>query len=85
VIRREGESVVANCIRGKVAVIAALVAGAVVTLRAHADPTPVEFPHAFAAGVRYATVERGNVKAEIFTSRATIDVVKQGGPFPVGT
>ena len=70
-----------EALTGRVAVIAV----AAVALQAHADATPVEFPHGFADGIRYATVERGNIKEEIFTSRDTIDAVKQAGTVPVGT
>ena len=64
---------------------AVLVAAAALALQAQADTPPVEFPHAFAEGVRYATVERGNIKEEIFTNRAAIDAVKQGDVVPPGT
>jgi len=79
---------VVDNIRGDLVAIArrtALSAAAAVVLQAHADTPPVEFPHAFAEGVRYATVERGNIKEEIFTSRAAIDAVKQNGIVPPGT
>src|SRR5687767_7216990 len=45
----------------------------------------VKFPENFAEGVLYATVERGNLKEEIFTSRVAIDAVKNGQPIPSGT
>jgi hypothetical protein len=45
----------------------------------------VKFPERYADGVRYATVNRGNIKEEIFTSRATLDAVKKGLPIPSGT
>jgi hypothetical protein len=45
----------------------------------------VAFPEGYANGVRYATVKRGNITEELFTSRATIDAVKSGQPVPRGT
>jgi Cytochrome P460 len=44
----------------------------------------VRFPDNFADGVHYATVERGNIREEIFTSRAVVDAVKNGQPIPSG-
>lgn len=52
---------------------------------AGADSDPVKFPESFADGVLYATVERGNIKEEIFTGRAAIDAVKKGQALPDGT
>jgi hypothetical protein len=45
----------------------------------------VKFPEDFAEGVHYATVNRGNIREELFTSRAAIDAVKNGQPIPSGT
>src|SRR6266568_8726919 len=45
----------------------------------------VKFPDTYAKGVLYATVDRGNIKEEIFTSRAAIEAVKRGLPIPSGT
>jgi hypothetical protein len=50
-----------------------------------ADRGLVKFPEDFAEGMHYATVERGNVKEELFTSRAAIEAVKNGQPIPSGT
>jgi hypothetical protein len=36
----------------------------------------VKFPVNYAEGVLYATVHRGNMREEIFTSRAAIDAVR---------
>ena len=60
---------------------------AVVTFgwQARAGGELVKFPDNFADGVLYATVERGNLKEEIFTSRETLDAVKNGQPIPSGT
>jgi hypothetical protein len=35
--------------------------------------------------VHYATVKRGNITEELFTSRTAIDAVKKGQPIPSGT
>jgi hypothetical protein len=45
----------------------------------------VKFPEKYAEGLLYATVNRGNIKEEIFTSRAAIDAMKRGEPIPSGT
>jgi hypothetical protein len=45
----------------------------------------IKFPERFTEGVLYATVERGNVKEDIFTSRAAIEAAKAGRPLPSGT
>lgn len=44
-----------------------------------------EVPENFAEGIHYATVKRGNIREELFTSRAAIDAVKKGQPLPSGT
>lgn len=47
----------------------------------------VQFPENYAQGegVRYATIERGNIREEIYTGRAAIDAAKRGQPLPNGT
>lgn len=45
----------------------------------------VKFPENFAEGVHYATMPRGNIRQELFTSRVTIEAVKNGQPIPSGT
>ena len=45
----------------------------------------VRFPGNYAEGVHYATVKRGNIREELFTSRAAVDAVKDGRPIPSGT
>jgi hypothetical protein len=45
----------------------------------------VKFPENYAEGVHYATVKRGNITEELFTTRAAIDAVKKGQPLPSGT
>ncbi|PWC38791.1 cytochrome P460 family protein [Azospirillum sp. TSO22-1] len=69
------------------AVAAALTLSVAATLTwdAKAGSELVTFPETYAEGVRYAVVNRGNLREEIFTSRAAIDAVKQGHPIPSGT
>jgi hypothetical protein len=62
-----------------------LVSIATVTWSAKAGGELVRFPENFADGVLYATVARGDLKEEIFTSRAAIEAVKSGQPIPSGT
>lgn len=45
----------------------------------------VAFPEAFRQGVHYATVNRGNIREELYTSLAAIAAAKSGQPFPSGT
>ena len=52
---------------------------------AAADPSNVAFPIEFERGVHYGTVNRGNVREELYTSRAAIEAAKAGKPMPVGT
>ena len=44
----------------------------------------VVFPERYKDGVHYATVKRGNITEELFTSRATIDAVKKASPSQAG-
>lgn len=53
--------------------------------QAHADGEMVRFPVEYAKGVHYATVNRGNIREELFTSREAIEAVKAGRPMPSGT
>ncbi len=53
--------------------------------RALAGGDLVKFPENYAEGVHYATVKRGNLTEELFTTRAAIDAVKKGQPLPSGT
>lgn len=50
-----------------------------------AEGDSVEFPQNYADGVHYGTVERGNIREELFASRAAIEAAKRGEPFPYGT
>ncbi len=63
----------------------ALAVAAALAGQARAGGELVKFPENYAEGVLYATVNRGNIREEIFTSRATIDAVKRGQPIPSGT
>ena len=67
------------------AVALVYVLAALLTWQARAGGDLVQFPENYAQGVQYATVERGNVKEEIFTSPAAIEAVKNGEPIPSGT
>jgi len=58
---------------------------AAVTLQVRAGGGLVTFPENFTDGVLYATVTRGNLKEEIFTSRAAIVAVKNGQRIPSGS
>ena len=62
-----------------------LAACATLAWQAKAGGELVKFPENFSEGVHYATVERGSIKEEIFTSRAAIEAVKAGQPIPSGT
>src|SRR5438128_10690952 len=60
-------------------------AAATFTCNVWAGGDLVKFAENHSKGVLYTTVHRGNVKEEIFTSRATIDAVKSGRPIPSGS
>lgn len=45
----------------------------------------VAFPAAYAEGVHYATVTRGDIREELYTSRAAIEAAQRGEPIPDGT
>jgi hypothetical protein len=67
------------------AVTLAFVLVAFLAWQVRADGGLVKFQEDFAEGMHYATVERGNVKEELFTSRAAAEPVKNGQPIPSGT
>src|SRR5688572_30208526 len=58
---------------------------AVFACRALASGDLVAFPERYAEGVHYATVQRGNITEEVYTSRAAIEAAKSGRPLPSGT
>ncbi|MCC6192727.1 MAG: cytochrome P460 family protein [Anaerolineales bacterium] len=65
---------------------AALAAGtAAVMVWANEVSSPVQFPEDYKQGVHYATVERGNVREEIYTSREAIEAARNNQPLPEGT
>ena len=68
-------------------VAAALALAVAFTLawQAKAGGDVVRFPANFADGELYATIERGNLKEEIFTRRPAIEAVRNGQPIPGGT
>jgi hypothetical protein len=68
-----------------VALIAMVVTGFCLAVGARAGGELVQFPANFADGTHYATVNRGNIKQDLFASRAAIDAAKAGQPFPSGT
>lgn len=45
----------------------------------------VQFPEDYTKGVNYTTVNRGNVREELFTSREAIEAIQNGEPIPDGT
>ncbi len=64
-----------------------LTAGAAVGMAVWASEisSPVQFPENYKQGVHYATVERGNVREEIYTSREAIEAASKNQPLPDGT
>lgn len=53
--------------------------------QAFAGGDKVKFPENHADGVHYATVNRGNIREELFTSREAVNAVKNGEDIPDGT
>jgi hypothetical protein len=70
-----------TCITASVALLGLLT----VSRHVSAGGDLVNFPERYAEGVHYATVNRGNIREELFTSRAAVDAVKSGQPLPSGT
>src|SRR5215213_9672126 len=54
-------------------------------LQSRAGSELVKFPENYESGVHYATVNRGNIREELFTSREAIEAAKSGRPLPSGT
>ena len=67
--------------------IAILTASAVsgIVMNAYASGDLVRFPDNFESGVHYATVERGNIREELFASREAVEAARRGEPLPGGT
>ena len=68
-----------------VATATVFVLAASVAWQASAGRELVKFPETYAEGVHYATVKRGNIREELFTSREAVAAVKNGQPIPSGT
>ena len=52
---------------------------------AEAREEKIKFPKDCASGLHYATVRRGDIREEIYTSPTAIDAAKAGQRFPSGT
>lgn len=68
-----------------VIILALITAPAVLMPQVLANAERVKFPANFRDGVHYATVNRGNIREELFVSREAIAAAKRGEPFPSGT
>ena len=60
-------------------------AATVLSANALAGGELVGFPDEYANGVHYATVNRGEIREELFASPVAIQAVKSGKPIPSGT
>ena len=47
--------------------------------------SPVQFPENYKQGVHHATVERGNIREELYVNREAIEAAKNGQALPSGT
>lgn len=67
--------------------LAALTVAVTVSLPwpASAEGDLLRFPERFQEGIHYGTVERGDIREELYTSHAAIEAAKKGEPFPDGT
>lgn len=65
--------------------LSCLAAAAALAASAHAGGDAVKFPEHFERGVKYATIERGALREDLFTSPEAIAAVKQGKELPSGT
>jgi Cytochrome P460 len=66
-------------------VVTVVAAVSAVAMSAFASGDLVKFPDNFESGVRYATVERGNIRENIFSSGEAIQAVKSGESLLSGT
>lgn len=65
---------------------ATLIAGCVVGLaRGDEIVSPVAFPTGYEKGIHYATVNRGNIREELYTSKEAIEAARKNQLLPVGT
>jgi hypothetical protein len=60
----------------------ALAVAATLAGQVRAGSELIKFPESYTAGVLDATVDRGNITEEIFTSHEAINAVKNGQPIP---
>lgn len=73
-------------IQRRIGWVIALAAGATgMAVWASEIASPVQFPENYRQGVHYATVERGNVREEIYTSRNALEAARNNQPLPDGT
>jgi hypothetical protein len=49
------------------------------------DHAQVKFPENYEKGVLYSTINRGNIREPLYTSREAIEAAKNGKPLPDGT
>ncbi|WP_322982074.1 cytochrome P460 family protein [Pseudomonas sp. C11] len=68
-----------------VILLAASAATGIATLALAQGNDRVEFPQHYKDGVHYTTVERGNIREELYVNREAIEAAKNGGPLPSGT
>jgi len=47
--------------------------------------SPVNFPSGYKQGIHYATVKRGNIREELFTSPEAVAAARNNQPLPPGT
>lgn len=69
----------------KITAIVASCSVGVFAVTATAAANLVKFPKNFEDGIRYATVERGNIKEHLYVNREAIEALKRGDPLPSGT
>ncbi|RUL98004.1 cytochrome P460 family protein [Rhizobium chutanense] len=63
----------------------ALAIGCATASLVQADDVLVAFPTGYESGVHYATVNRGGIREELFTSPEAIAAAENGQPMPSGT
>ena len=69
----------------RLAAIAGVGISMAVALESQAGRELVKFPDDYAQGIHYATVTRGNIREELFASRAAVEAARKGEPLPSGT
>lgn len=68
-----------------ICIIALLIAGISTLAWGEKVISPVTFPGGYKQGIHYATVKRGNIREELFTSREAIEAARNHLPLPQGT